>query len=66
MGTVPRVIGFGAMASRVTAASGRTGDGTGLEVAEFGNLPEQSGSVVHKCRQRVWHGGLLIFKYYIL
>src|SRR5258708_27765367 len=47
---VPRVIGFGAMASGTATAPGRTGDGTRLEVTKFGNLPEQSGSVIHQSR----------------
>ena len=42
------VIGFGSMATGLTTAPGSGGDGTGLEVAEFDNLSEQSGSVVHQ------------------
>jgi len=34
------------MASGTAAASGRAGDGTWLEIAKFGDLPEQSGSVI--------------------
>ena len=46
MRAVSGVIGFGAMASGTATAAGSTGDGTGLEIAEFGNLLEQSDSVV--------------------
>ena len=46
MRAVSGVIGFGAMAHGTATAAGGTGDGTGLEIAEFGNLPEQGGSVV--------------------
>ncbi len=50
MRAVSGVIGFGAMACGTAAAPGRAGDGTGLKVAEFGDLPEQSGSVVDQSR----------------
>jgi hypothetical protein len=46
MRTVSEVIRFGAMATGIATAPGRTSDGTRLEVAEFGNLLEQSGPVV--------------------
>ena len=50
MRAVSGVIRFGAMAGGTATAPGRTGDGTWLEVAKFGNLPEQSGSVVYQSR----------------
>jgi hypothetical protein len=50
MRAVSGVIGFGAMASGTATAPSRTGDGTRLEVAELGNLLEQSGSVVDQSR----------------
>ena len=46
MRAVSGVIRFGAMASGTATAPGRTGDGTGLKISEFGDLPEQSRSVV--------------------
>jgi hypothetical protein len=55
MRAVCGVVGFGAMANGTATAAGGTGDGTGLEIAEFGNLPEQGGSVADQSRQRVWH-----------
>jgi hypothetical protein len=50
MRAVSGVIGFGAMTTGTATAPGRTGDGTRLEVAEFGNLLEQSRSDVDQSR----------------
>jgi hypothetical protein len=47
---VSGVMRFGAMAGETARAPGRTGERTWLEVAKFGNLPEQLGSVVDKRR----------------
>src|SRR5713226_5420388 len=40
MRAVSGVVGFGAMATGTSAAAGSPGDGTRLEVAQFGNLLE--------------------------
>ena len=50
MRAVSGVIGFGAMTTGTATAPGCTGDGTRLEIAEFGNLLEQSGSDVDQSR----------------
>jgi len=46
MRAVSGIIGFGAMTSGAAAPPGGTGDGAWLKVCEFGDLPEQRGSVV--------------------
>jgi hypothetical protein len=53
------------MTPRFSADSGSTGDGAGLEVAEFRNLPKDCGSVVDQRRERVRPGAPLL-EYYIL
>jgi hypothetical protein len=58
--TMSGVIRFGAMTPRFTAAAGGAGDGTGLEVAEFGDLPEERGSGVKKGGKGISHGVLLL------
>lgn len=46
MRAVSGVVGLGAMTPRFSTASGSAGDGAGLEVADFRNLPKNCGSVV--------------------
>jgi hypothetical protein len=58
--TMSRVIGFGAMTPRFSAAASGAGDGTWLEVAEFGDLSEQRGSVVNQGGKRISHAVLLL------
>src|ERR1035441_3620741 len=50
MRAVTGVVGFGAMATGTSAASGKTTDGTRLEVAELGDALEQIGRA--SCRER--------------
>src|SRR5258708_17363750 len=61
MRAVSGIVGLGAMAIGTPTTPGSTGDGTRLKVAEFGDLLEQSGSVVDNSRQRVWHGSSLTY-----
>jgi hypothetical protein len=66
VGTMPGIIGLGAMALRFSASAERTGDGTRLEIAEIGDLLDEFESVVKKSRKWVVHGASLLLKYHIL
>src|SRR5256885_11662660 len=61
MRAVSGIVGFGAMAIGTPTTPGSTGDGARLKVTEFGDLLEQSGSVVNNRRQWVWHGASLTY-----
>src|ERR1019366_2103002 len=58
--TMSGVIRSGAMTPRFSAVARGTGDGTRLKVAEFGDLPEERGSVVNQGGKRISHGVLLL------
>ena len=46
--TMSGVVRFGAVTPRFSAAAGGAGDGARLEVAEYGDLPKECGSVVNQ------------------
>ena len=66
MRAVSGVVGLGAMAPRLSAATGSISNGARLEVAESRNLPEYGGSVVDQGREWIKQGNPLALKYYIL
>src|SRR5437870_2292366 len=56
MRAMPRILGLGAVATRFSAATNGTGDGSWLEITELGDLPEQSESFFDQSGKRVRHG----------